>query len=350
MASMRQTISLGVDDLAATRFAVSPLAETVFALQLLRTGAAGPVNLPWLRWARHDLSRRPLSLPLLWPLLRDGRRARPEFLTPAPAGRAPSFDEEAERMRATPPGQVRASLERVYGRRDRDLWPDSARELAAQPRQTLALIAGELTAAHARLIAPHWDRMRPVLDADVAYRGEVLARGGTASLFAGLHPGVRWAAGEITVIRYRHGPGESAVTPGPVGGLVLLPSVLIWPGTTVKGYSSSQTTLRYPARGTAAVWEHSLLPVADHQALRDLLGAPRARLLAMLRCPASTTALARSLNVSPSAISQHLAVLGRCGIVYRTRSGREVLYQASDLGLALLDSPAAASAGWKNRS
>ncbi len=103
MASMRQTISLGVDDLAATRFAVSPLAETVFALQLLRTGDAGPVNLPWLRWARHDLSRRPLSLPLLWPLLRDGLRSRPEFLTPAPAGRAPSFDEEAERMRATPP-------------------------------------------------------------------------------------------------------------------------------------------------------------------------------------------------------------------------------------------------------
>jgi DNA-binding transcriptional ArsR family regulator len=350
MASMRQTISLGVDDLAATRFAVSPLAETVFALQLLRTGDAGPVNLPWLRWARHDLSSRPLSLPLVWPLLRDGRRARPEFLTPAPAGRAPSFDEEAERMRATPPGQVRASLERVYGWRDCDPWPDSARELAARPQQTLALIAGELTAGHARLIAPHWDRMRPVLDADIAYRGEVLARGGTAALFAGLHPGVRWAAGEITVIRNRRGPRESAVTPGPAGGLVLLPSVLIWPGTTVKGYSSSQTALRYPARGTAAVWEQSLLPAADHQALRDLLGAPRARLLAMLRCPASTTALARSLNVSPSAISQHIAVLGRCGLVHRTRSGREVLYQTSDLGLALLDSPAAASARRKNPS
>ena len=104
MASMRQTISLGVDDLAATRFAVSPLAETVFALQLLRTGDADPVNLPWLRWARRDLSRRPLSLPLLWPLLRDGLRSRPEFLTPAPSGRALSLAEETERMRATTPG------------------------------------------------------------------------------------------------------------------------------------------------------------------------------------------------------------------------------------------------------
>lgn len=343
MASMRQTISLGVDDLAATRFAVSPLAETVFALQLLRTGAADPVNRPWLRWARHDLSRHPLPLPLLWPLLGDGQRSRPEFLTPAPSGHALSLDEEIERMRATPPSHVRSSLERIFGCQGSAPWPGSACELAVRPGQTLSLIAGELTAAHDRLIAPHWDRMRPVLDADIAYRGGVMARGGPATLFAGLHPGVRWANGKVTVRRNRRGPREPHVTPGPVGGLVLVPSVLIWPDTTVKWYSSSQTTLRYPARGTGAVWEHILPTNADRLALRDLLGTPKARLLEALRCPASTAALARSLNVSPSAVSQHLAVLGRCGLVNRTRSGREVLYQTSDLGLALLSSPAAAS-------
>ena len=238
---------------------------------------------------------------------------------------------------------MRASLERVFGGRGSGPWPDSARELAARPGQTLALIAGELTAAHARLIAPHWDRMRPVLDADIAYRGGVLAHEGAGALFAGLHSCVRRAAGEITVSRNRLGPREYQVTPGPTGGLVLVPSVLIWPGTTVKGYSSSQTTLRYPARGTAAVWEQSLALDTDNRALRDLLGAPRARLLEVLRCPSSTAVLARSLNVSPPAVSQHLAVLRRCGLVDRTRSGREVLYQTSDLGLALLDSPAAAS-------
>ncbi len=75
---------------------------------------------------------------------------------------------------------------------------NSAREPAEQPGQTLELIAGELTAAHARLIAPHWDRMRAVLGADIAYRGGVLARGGAAALFAGLHPAVRWAPGKAT--------------------------------------------------------------------------------------------------------------------------------------------------------
>ena len=124
---------------------------------------------------------------------------------------------------------------------------------------------------------------------------------------------------------------------------MLVPSVLVWPHTTVKAYSSSQTTLRYPARGTAAVWEPSLPPDTHRQALRDLLGAPRARLLEALRCPASTAALARSLGVSPPAVSQHLAVLRRCGLVDRTRSGREVLYQTSDLGLGLLDRATAAA-------
>ena len=246
-------------------------------------------------------------------------------------------------MLATTPGQVRASLERVFGHSATGSWPDSAVELEARPSQTLELIAEELTSAHARLIAPHWDRMRAVLDADVAYQGGILARSGAAALFAGLHTGVRWAPGKVTVTRSRHGRHEYQVTPGPVGGLVLVPSVLIWPDTTVKGYSSSQTTLRYPARGTAVVWKQSLPPNASNQALRDLLGAPRALLLEALRCPASTAALARSLGVSPSAVSQHLAVLRRCGLVDRTRSGREVLYQTSDLGLTLLHGPTAAS-------
>jgi hypothetical protein len=83
----------------------------------------------WLRRARHDVSRHPLSLPFLWPLLLDGRRSRPEFLTPAPAVRA----QELERMLATTPGQVRASLERVFGWPNAGSWPDSAVELAARP-------------------------------------------------------------------------------------------------------------------------------------------------------------------------------------------------------------------------
>ena len=55
-----------------------------------------------------------------------------------------------------------------------------------------------------------------------------------------------------------------------------------------------------------------------------------------LRSPATTSALADRFGVTPGAVSQHLAVLYRGGLVDRQRSGRTVLYQASELGLALL--------------
>lgn len=51
--------------------------------------------------------------------------------------------------------------------------------------------------------------------------------------------------------------------------------------------------------------------------------------------------LARQLGVTPSAVSQHLMFLHRGGLLNRQRSGRTVLYQTSELGLALLTAPAA---------
>ena len=332
---MRLTVSLGADDLAATRFAISPLGETISAICLLGIRDTEPVNLPWLRWAHARLATQPLALPRSWPLIHSGRPSRPEFLTPAPATRAPSLTDELDRMLATTPEQVRGSLRRVF--RDESAWPDSARELAADPVSTLELIAAELAAAHERLIEPHWGRMSAVLEADIAYRGAVLATAGMQALFADLHAGVHWSDGTLTFEMDRKGPTEYWVTLGPKGGLVLVPSVLTWPDMRVKMRSSTQTTLRYPARGAATVWEKSL---PESSTLRRLLGAPRVRLLLALRSPATTTALARSLTISPAAVSQHLVVLWRCGLVDRARSGREVLYQTSDLGLALLDGSA----------
>jgi DNA-binding transcriptional ArsR family regulator len=113
--------------------------------------------------------------------------------------------------------------------------------------------------------------------------------------------------------------------------------VFNWPQVSVSKATSSQTILLYPARGTATVWEDGVC-AAGSAAVEELLGAPRARLLAVLRSPATTTALAWRLGVTPSAVSQHLAVLHRGGLVDRRRSGRCVLYETSQLGLALLES------------
>jgi DNA-binding transcriptional ArsR family regulator len=328
---MLLVLELDVADLAATRFAISPLHETARAILLLANPSPPAVNLPWVRWARAQLDRRPLRLPRVWPLIVNGLTTHPEFLTPAPSVRAPGLDAELARLCATPAEPVRASLSRVFGD---DPWPDTATELFERPAESLAEIAAELADCHDRLVRPHWERIEPVLEADIAHRAGLLAGGGARSLFSDLHPDLRWSGGTLTLTDNDEGPSRFRVMLGP-DGVVLMPSVFNWPLVSVSRATSSQTTLIYPARGAATVWEGGVAAAPD--AVEELLGPARARLLGALRSPATTSALALRFGVTPSAVSQHLAVLHRSGLVDRERSGRRVLYQASELGLALLD-------------
>jgi DNA-binding transcriptional ArsR family regulator len=346
---MRLMLELGVEDLAATRFAVSPLAETLRALPLLANPGRSAVNRPWARWALAELDRRALRLPRVWPLIVNGLPFWPEFLFPAPTGKAPDLEEELARLCATSDEHVRASLRRVFGEGQ---WPDSATDLFERPRESLAEIAAEIAEYYDRLIAPHWERIRPVLEADVSYHAALLAAGGARSLFSDLHPDLRWSAGKLFMTDAEPWQADPWVTLGP-DGLVLLPSVFSWPDWSIKKATSTQTTMLYPARGAATVWQGGVVsPVAagvsaagvsasgisaDVAALEALLGPPRARLLGALRSPATTSALALRFGVTPSAVSQHLAVLHSSGLVDRQRTGRRVLYQTSELGLALLD-------------
>jgi DNA-binding transcriptional ArsR family regulator len=303
---MLLVVELDVAHLAATRFAISPLGETLGAVAL--------------------------RLPRLWPLVVTDLPYLPEFLCPAPAGKSPGFGEELAHLRATPEEPVRASLRKVFGG---GRWPDTAKDLFERPRESLAEIAAELAGCHDRLMAPHWERMRSVLDADIAYHAGLLASGGARSLFGDFHPGLRWAGGKLFMADAEVGL-DPQVTLGP-DGLVLMPSVFIWPEWSVKKSMSTQTSLLYPARGVARVWDdlEGSGRAGDLAAVESLLGAPRARLLAAL-CSPATKALARRFGVTPGAVSQHLAVLHRGGLVDRQRSGRTVLYQTSELGRALL--------------
>jgi DNA-binding transcriptional ArsR family regulator len=336
---MQLVLELGVADLAGTRFAVSPLAETLRALPLLAHPGRSALNRPWVRWARAELEQRPLRLPRVWPLIVNDLPYWPEFLFPAPAGKSPGFDEELACLCATSAEAVRASLRRVFAEGS---WPDTATDLFERPQEALAEIAAEIAEYHDRLIAPHWERIRPVLDADISYHAALLAAGGARSLFSDLHPDLRWSAGHLFMTDAEPEQANPGVTLGP-DGLVLLPSVFNWPNWSIKLATSTQTTMMYPARGAGTVWQGGVVlsaPAgvsADRAALEALLGPPRARLLDTLRSPTTTSVLARRFGVTPSAVSQHLAVLHRTGLIDRERSGRRVLYQASELGLALLD-------------
>jgi DNA-binding transcriptional ArsR family regulator len=328
---MTTVLELGLADLAGTRFAASPLSETVRAVLLLADPGPAPVNRPWLDWARAQLAQAPLRVPRLWPLVNNGLDFHPEFLVPAPAGQRPSIENELARLRATPDDAVRASLRRVF---EDGPWPPSATELDEDPPGALLAIAAELGAFHQRLIAPHWERIRAVLDADIAYRAGQLAGGGARALFADLHPDLAWSDGLLTI-----DDGHKEVLQAQLGrdGIVLMPSVFNWPLVSAGLATSSQTVLLYPARGVATVWQALPGQRPSHlTATEELIGVTRARLLDTLRSPATTSALARQYAVTPGAVSQHLTALYRARLLTRQRSGRAVLYQTSALGLALL--------------
>jgi DNA-binding transcriptional ArsR family regulator len=323
------TVGLGVEDLANTRFSVSPLHETITALYLLRSPDLQPLHEPWCRWAERELAARPVRLPLLWQLVGHDLPSWPEFLAPAPPDRRAGLAQQLAAVRATDPESVRASLRRVFG----DDPPEAAVRLSTRPAGTLAELAEELRTAHDRLIGPHWPRMQALLDVDIAYRAGLLASGGPAGLLATLHPAVRWRNGVLTVDQ---GSRPRAISLAR-GGLVLCPSVFGGPHVVMKGHTSSRTTLRYPARGVGSLWSASTAAPPD--GLVRLVGRPRARLLSALRSPATTTVLAREQDVTPSAVSQQLGVLHANGLVRRDRAGRRVQYSLTETGRALVGAP-----------
>src|SRR3984885_13721697 len=104
-------IELGVEDLADTRFGISPLAETVLSLRALVDPSQHTLHLPWLRAVRVRLD--PSDSQLLHSLVGPSRippdfrgipsRALPDFLTPRPARFIPHIEDELASIRAAAP-------------------------------------------------------------------------------------------------------------------------------------------------------------------------------------------------------------------------------------------------------
>ncbi|MGX8903772.1 ArsR family transcriptional regulator [Streptomyces netropsis] len=314
---------LGVEDLADTRFAVSPLHETVLSLRVLREPGLSALHLPWRRSVLGGLEA--LDTDLLMSLVAV-RRTLPDFLTPRPACFAPSFEEELASVRRASPDLVRRDLLAAHapgplpGALLDATSTDDARVVGLRDA-----ICELLRQYWESAIKPMWPQMRLLLEADMTYRARQLAVGGARLLFADMHPNLRWHNGVLHIEKMigRHRVPSSG------RGLLLVPSVFAHkPAPPVS--PEEPPMLAYPSRGVATLWGQA--PLVDTPALVSLVGAPKARLLGLLDEPLPTVEIARRLRVTPSAVSQHLRVLHATGLVTRARDGRQVLYRRSSLG------------------
>ena len=309
--------------MARTRFAISPMWELAHSLQALRDPSRAAVHLPWLRSLSGrlgDLDLKPL-VALVPP-----RGYSPDFLAPPPEGPLGEIEDELAAVAATPAETVRDEMDLFA--RDSGLRAVAAPWLE-QPERQLADTVQTLRVFWARALEPHWPRIRALLDADIAHRARRLTDGGPAALFEDLLPErVRWRGDrleiELSFTKERDLGGR---------GLVLMPSAFQWPGPAVITRPPWQPTLIYPARGVAALWEEGR---ASPDGVARVLGGGRARLLALLDAPRSTTDLAGLAGLTPGGVSQHLAALRDAGLVSSRREGRSVLYMRTPVADALL--------------
>lgn len=310
-----------LDDLARLRFAISPPWELVTSLRTLREPSTAGVHLEWVRSVRGTLGGLDLrpTLALL------GRADyTPDFLTPPPESPLASIEDGLEQIRSAPIAQVRREVQNVARR-------SPAPELRAfleHPRREVNRLVKALAEYWERAFAPSWPRVRALLEADIGQRARRVAEAGAGPALDDLHSGVRWAGDRL---RVRVSFSSTVALEG--RGLLLVPSAFMWTGPMVVTSEPWQPTLVYPARGVALLWE-ARAPLDD--ALAALLGRTRARILAGVAAPVSTTDLARRLQITPGGVSQHLGALAAAGLVSRRREGREVLYLRTPLAEALL--------------
>ena len=311
-------MSFDRSDLARLRFAISPLVELHRSVRALDDPGAQALHLPWIVATRDRVAD--LDLDLLRALA-PRHVYTPDFIHPPPTTPLAELDDELAEMVATPADDVRREIQRAYRRG----VPQILEPFLDDPPVAVAGLAELLRQYWRRALAPHWDRLRALLEGDVLYRARRVADSGAQGLFADVHPELSFADGEVRVDK----PVESTVALEG-RGLLFVPSAFAWPALVAITEPPWQPTLIYPARGVGALWEPD--QGAPPEALRSLLGARRASVLRALDAPRPTIELARRLGVSPGSVSQHLRVLHAAGLVTGHRVGRKVLYLRTGLG------------------
>ena len=328
---MKKQIHISTLDLTRTRFAFSPLFETVMGFTAMREPSRFAIHLPWICEAQD--ATRGLDFELLGVLTRPSRPGFyiPDFLTPPPVTPLPDFADELRVLRATP-------LE-IVSREVTQAWPDasdrplSVQAMLEQPGEQLEKLADQVERFWQLALESHWPRMRATLESDVLVRARSLALGGAEALFQTIHPLVRYQDGLLEL-------DQSMCSASPPSielagrGLLLMPSAFVWPRFMTILEPPWQPILAYTPRGVANLWNDE--PPPPNQALEMLFGKGRSDVFLSLETPSSTLEIARRLRLAQSGVSEHLSLLRLAGLVEAHRRGRSVYYNLSATGIGLM--------------
>jgi DNA-binding transcriptional ArsR family regulator len=305
-------IRLGPDALRASRFALSPLAETLSRLIVLRCELDGGRPSPQAQVLAGWLDGDPFAAGLL--RLVSATKFLPDFVAIPPSSMTTRIDDELAQMRAVPDSEARATIAESR----RFAWKTNSIAWADTDGIT-ACAAAVFAHGWQWFVEPDWPRRRAVMERDIRHRAGVLAAHGWRQAIDGISK-IRWAGPDAILFSTQT---HADLIIGDQG-LVLVPHT----GTVGQWTCEAppRFALVYPARGTL-----EQLHVATEGVAR-LIGEGRARILAALEDPSTPSQLAVLLGVSLGTVSGHLATLRDAGAVVGRRSGRAVYYERTTLG------------------
>ena len=209
----------------------------------------------------------------------------------------------------------------------REAAPASA-AAAMGPAEYVERVTAALKGYHRAVLAPLWERVVAITEADIAHRHATVLEDGIGVAIDDLHDKLSYAEAKIRVDMSEHDIAVQANG----AGVWFVPSVFLWPWVSVE-FETDQPVISYAARGAGLVWER---PRENRLSLSSLIGRSRAAILEHLAVPRSTTWLARSLHLAPATVSAHLAVMSASGLLDSRKSGREVLYARTPIAEDLL--------------
>ncbi|MCG5446935.1 winged helix-turn-helix domain-containing protein [Micromonospora sp. NIE79] len=321
------------EDILRTRVApaADPVWELVLSLHVLRGRTRDPLTANWRRSVARDLRQDSSSeqLRMLF-ALNPPRGYFPDFLTPyASVG---GFEAGLEAVRSTPTELLHRDLSVLAAENQ---LPSSAAALARGEVSALHHLADSMEQYRSLAISPYWSRIQAAVAADRARRARALLDGGIEGLLTSFRPAMRWESGVLEVRSYPH--SRELHLDG--RGLLLVPSFFCAATPVALLDPALPPVLVYPVDRLGALVSANAGAAsgAARESLAALLGRTRAAVLQASDEGCTTGEVARQLNISPAAASQHATVLRNAGLLVSHRERNSVLHTLTPLGRAMLD-------------
>lgn len=318
------------DDLLNLRFSYSPLFELITSYRLLHCPHYAPTYERWVNETHSILHE--VDLPYMEDILLCWSYV-PDFLTQTPLKRNLTLEDELAQVFDTPPDVIRADMEALVSEFDTSI----IRQLMLMyPKETLLCLLDELRLYWQLVLEAHWSQITHILEGDMLHHGRVMALDGAQTMLDNLTQKTMYCA-DTQALQLKK-ENKHLVHQLRGQGLQLLPGMFTMPEHAMWMINPRYRPLvLYDARG-AGMWKQSL--PESNPSLELALGAGRARVLVALIMPRNTGELARLLEISAGAVSQHLSRLNQAGLVTSRRVGKRVFYQLTDRGenlIALFD-------------